>query len=116
VKLITVITILVATLTTQAQGLSYKCQGMGADKGTVVTLDVVSSTEVKVDDDYARLDENFSPRSNSDLVRFEYKESSEGTTEVLVQEQLLDGATKGLIKIQNRGEGFSTSSFYCTQK
>ena len=37
----------------------------------------------------------------------------EGTSEVLVQEKLLNGAPKGMIKIQNRGEGFGGGNYYC---
>jgi hypothetical protein len=91
----------------------YKCEGMGDNKGNQVTLTVVSSTEVKVDEDFAKLDTTYNPRLNHGFSRFEYLQSEEGTTEVLVQDVLLDGASKGLIKVQNRGEGFGSSSYYC---
>jgi|GEM_PF-4431609 len=106
-------TAITLAFTMQAEARTYTCNGLGTAKGSTVTLDVVSGNSVKVDSDLAILDPSFSPRGNVGLARFEYQFSDEGTTEALVAEVLLQGGDRGLLKIQNRGEGFMTESYYC---
>ena len=96
-----------------AASVTYTCAGMGNAKGNTVTLEILNKSEVKVDGDIARIDRTFKPRGNVDFLRFEYDQSVEGVSEVLVQQQLVDGEDKGMIKIQNRGESFDTDSYYC---
>jgi hypothetical protein len=96
-----------------AQAQSYTCEGMGEAKGQSVRLSIVSDKQIKVESDYADLDVSYSPRANTGLVRFEYKNGLEGVTEALVQDKLLSGADKGLLKLQVRGEGFNSDSYYC---
>jgi hypothetical protein len=94
----------------------YRCDGMhgGNDaSGSKVTLTIVSAKVVKVDEDRADLDEKYNPRLNKGFKRFEYESSDEGVSEVLVQEKLLSGAATGMIKLQNRGEGWATSNYFC---
>ncbi len=107
--------IFLASLSLQAKAEStLNCNGMGDVKGQSVTLTIVSNTLVKVDGtNTAVLDEQYNPRLNQGFLRFDYDSSEEGDQEVLVQEQLLEGSSKGLIKVQWRGEGFETSSYYC---
>jgi hypothetical protein len=101
------------TLSTAAVAQNYKCEGMGNAKGQAVQLTILTDRQVKIDEDYADLDETYNPRLNTGLTRFEYKNPIEGMAEVLLQEKLLSGADKGLIKIQVRGEGFNSDSYYC---
>jgi hypothetical protein len=92
---------------------TYTCNGMGSAKGGSVKLEILNKSEVKVDGDLAKIDRNYKPRGNTGFERFEYVQSDEGVSEVLVQSKLVDGEDKGLIKIQNRGEGFGTDSYFC---
>lgn len=63
------------------------------------------------------LDPTYKPRHNKGYVRYvgfggfvpEY------STELLVQKKLLRGAEHGYVKIQDRGEGFFPSKFFCTR-
>jgi len=96
-----------------AQATPLNCDGMGTDKGSRITFEIITDTQVKIDDDLASLDAAFAPRLNINLQRFEYERSQEGISEVLVQQSLLNGTNHGMIKIQNRGEGFFSATYYC---
>ncbi len=103
-------------LTSAAQAATtYNCSGMGEMKGQSVTLTVgATPDQISVDDDQARFDDTYNPRLNLDFSRFNSMTShEEGTTEYLVQSPLLNGADHGLIKVQMRGEGFGSYSYYC---
>lgn len=108
------LTLAALTASVQAKAATvYTCNGMGTDKGQTVTLTIVNSKHVKIDEDLADLDKNFQGRLNKDFSRFEYQQSEEGVSEVLVQSRLLEGEDKGMIKVQIRGEGFGSTSYYC---
>ena len=92
----------------------YHCNAMGP--GDDVTLTIGNSRFVKVDEDVADLDDSYEPRLNAGYARFGYEHSSEGQSEVLVQERLLKGSRTGFIKIQNRGESFGSEKYACTQQ
>lgn len=89
------------------------CNGMGDAKGDSVTLTLSGENAVEVDQSVAVLDRSYNPRLNLGFLRYEYQQSDEGTTEVLVQEQLIQGVGRGMIKVQERGEGFGTASYFC---
>lgn len=94
--------------------VKYSCLPAGdSDIQDDVTLTVVSGKVVHVGDDVARLDEKYEPRLNNGFERFEYDQSDEGVSEVLVQERLLNGARSGFIKIQNRGQTFDSQKLSC---
>jgi hypothetical protein len=106
-------TLLASVQAFAASGDTFECKGMGDQQGDTVTLKIDSRSEVSVDGQAAKLDENYDPRLNEGYLRFEYVQSDEGTTEVLVQRGLVYAAKKGFIKIQNRGEGFSSEKYAC---
>src|SRR6185437_15458771 len=89
------------------------CNGMGSDKGEPVKLEILNKSEVTVDGDIAKIDRSYIPRQNSDFIRFEFASCDEGTCEVLVQNKLIDGEDRGMIKVQQRGEAFMTISYFC---
>jgi hypothetical protein len=93
----------------------YRCDSTD-NTADSVTLTIGNSHFVQVDEDVADLDEKYDPRLNVGYSMFDYEQSVEGTTEVLVQDRLLKGSKYGFIKIQNRGEGFESSKFACTKQ
>ncbi|MGZ3696532.1 MAG: hypothetical protein ACXWP5_00435 [Bdellovibrionota bacterium] len=91
----------------------YQCDAKG--DGEAVTLTVINKDVVKIGDDRAHRDYSYRPRLNNGLLRFEYDSSDEGISEALISSRLLSGAESGVFKLQNRGEGFSTTTYNCHQ-
>ena len=94
----------------------YDCSPVDSTSGdSNVTLNIESQDEVFIDADLANLDVNYTPNQNYGYQSFDYASPDDDSyNEVLVQSKLLHGAKTGFIKLQWRGEGFSTSKFACT--
>jgi hypothetical protein len=117
-SLLALSTVLASASAFAASGDSFTCTAVPSDPraGETFTLKIESRDKVSVDGSVADLDDKYDPRLNSGYLRFEYENSDEGTTEVLVQRGLVYLADKGFIKIQNRGEGFESDKYACVRK
>jgi hypothetical protein len=54
-----------------------------------------------------------SGRDGATYLQFDDASATEGDAAVLVDQDLHNGGTKGLIKSRNRGESFAESKFFC---
>lgn len=105
------------TVSAFATEKKYTCLPMGDDDvQDSMNLTIVSPSEIRMDEQKGSLDKNYVPRLNKSFVRFDLDSADpESLSEALVQKKLLRGATKGLIKLQARGEVFNTETLTCTK-
>jgi hypothetical protein len=95
-----------------AAGYTYKCYGTGSDRGEQVELKL-RGKKAWLDGSEGSFDGSYTGGDSARYDRFAGFDSSEGSTEVLVEKKLRTGEDKGFIRVQNRGEGLISTTYLC---